>query len=279
MGSDACISLFEQKHWDDVFVPAAIGLINGSGLPDWARAALSQCQREDGELKFPKVESFQADCSVMVDLAALDAGLFSRKIDDPKPRKFWDVPSERRNCREKECCSRSECPFYFENKGVEWQDTTIALSKMIQAILHPELKDKFMGRRSSTHNFRELLDDWKVPRNARVRELLDRLGSRGFYIGYQFSGAGEGVHGWLTSEECLSLAIELRKLDIPKYEATKDELIKMCPQGVEFKKLYQRADYKFEDRERQWRVLTLAYLCAFAEYAAFSNMGIIWINY
>ena len=271
--------MFEQKDWDDVFIPAAIGLMKGHGMSDWARTALKERDWDDGDLKFPKVESFQKDCSVMVDLAAIDAGLYSRKIDEVKPRKFWDLSTERRSCRDKKCFSRSECPFFFKNKNYsEREGAAIAFSNIVEAILYPELKDKFMGRTASTNNFRELLDDWNVPLNASVRDILDRLGSRGFFIGYEFMGSGEGIHGWLTTDECLSLAIELRKLDIPKFKATKDELIKMCPLGAEFKKLYRQTEYKFEVRQRQWRVLTLAYLCAFAEYAALSNMGIVWIN-
>jgi len=279
MGSDACISMFEQKRWDEVLIPAAIGLISGHGMPDWARAALKDRHWDVGDLEFPEVKSFKTDCSIMADLATIDAGLYSRKLTESKPRKFWGVSSDRRRCRDKECRSRSRCPFFLKDKIVEWESTSIALSEMVDAILNPELKDEFMGRRASTNNFRELLDDWNVPQNASVRDLLDRLGSRGFIIGYQFMGSGEGIHGWLTTEECLSLATELRKLDIPKFEATKDELKKMRPLGVEFKKLYREAEYKFEVRERQWRVLTLAYLCAFAEYAALTNMGLIWINY
>lgn len=275
MGSDACISMFNQKYWDGILIPTAIRIISGEPIPDWVQTA--RAERDMGNEGNPlKVKNFLEDCSVMHNLAAIDAGACAGKADEAKPRSFWYSDNNDWVCRDKACRSKSLCPF-FTRKNRDNSDFFVTFEAMIETIFCPEFNDIFLRRNGSTHMYRELLDDWGVPQDAIVRDLLECLGSRGYFVGYGLT-YGDGIHGWLANEECQRLSIELKKLDIPKFEGTKDGLKKMKPLGAAFKKLYREAEYTFEIRDRQWRVLTLAYLSAFAEYAAISGNGIVWIN-
>lgn len=277
MGSDATISMFDQDQWNSRLVPTAIDVISGKTPPIWVQNALAD-NEWDLDFKFPKVPGFEDNCTAMIDLAAIDAGLYSCKRNDIKPRKFWGVKSDRRSCGDKDCLSKESCFFFGKNNRGAWDDFSVILSVMVKSVTYPELNDVFLGRTYTTSEYRDLLDEMHVPKQAEARRLLDDLGGRGFYVGYAFMTTAEGVNGWLMADECLALARELRQLDIPQFGSTADDLKNMDPLGTECKKMLREV-IGYEARNKRWREITLAYLCAYAEHAGQAGKGIVWRNY
>jgi hypothetical protein len=48
--------------------------------------------------------------------------------------------------------------------------------------------------------------------------LLERLGRRGYAVGYRGSLGAEGIHGWLSPAESKALADHLFALKLPAYD-------------------------------------------------------------
>ncbi|MBN2005497.1 MAG: hypothetical protein JXA21_19215 [Anaerolineae bacterium] len=122
----------------------------------------------------------------------------------------------------------------------------------------------FVGRSASPASYEALLGALGVAEDHPLRELLDRLGTRGFIFGYGWAN-GDGVHGWLDGEECGQLAEYLWPLDLPRYPATPENLETWQPG-------------RQRDSEHDWDKLVLAYIRAMAEYAAGKDFGIVWMN-
>jgi hypothetical protein len=77
---------------------------------------------------------------------------------------------------------------------------------------------QFLGRSIDCFFYWDILDQHGTPSTHPIRVLLERLGRRGFAVGYQGSFGTEGIHGWLCPAESKALADHLFRLKLPDYE-------------------------------------------------------------
>jgi hypothetical protein len=268
MGSDAELYLFDIDSFQNHVAPGFHKLLKGQILPHWLTHLIghSVFQELDGVVeKFRKSPAnLEEYCSYLsYDLGCIDPGRFNPNLGR-KPREVcrlqYNSPTARK-CAETNCLANRECPFYIDNPN-EIAELLNYLFEDAMAWLC-EGKGTFLGRSASPAAYEEALGRLGVLEDSLLRELLDRLGTRGFIFGYGWAN-GDGVHGWLNTEECRKLAEQLWQLVLPEYPANPENLWVWQP-------LNKQSEY-------DWDELVLAYIRTMAETAAEEELGIVWMN-
>lgn len=126
---------------------------------------------------------------------------------------------------------------------------------------------QFVGRSRTALDYRTILVSLGVDEHTEVYELLEKLGRRGFVVGYLFSN-GDGVHGWLTPNETRQAFGQLDALPLPRYEAT------LAAAHEQWRQFQQSTDQP----NSAWAALSLSFVRTVAAIAVSQKQGILWGN-
>jgi len=277
MGSDATISMFDQKLWDEVFIPAVYDLIIGKPVPNWVKFTHASTFDDWNKRVAPhlqKITNFKEHCDIMDDFAVSNPDEHWHQPSGVKPRAFFDRENTIVKCRNDLCASSSSCHYYQKSYSQSREEFSCLFQSMLRRIQCSNFRNVFMGRNGALYHYRELLDEYNILPDARLRELLDHLANRGLFIKQTHTSGKEGIHGWLSNSECREFAIELSKLNLPN-------TTKINAKNSYDREPLQAFDSSLEGTavEELWKKHCLGYLCAFADYAGKSGNGIVWINW
>jgi len=140
---------------------------------------------------------------------------------------------------------------------------------------------QFLGRSIDCFFYWDTLDQHGITSAHPIRVLLERLGRRGFAIGYRGSYATEGIHGWLCPGESKALADHLFGLKLPEYEYSFTamesfkkvrNLLEGRISGIEF--LGPTCDHPIASFEE----LSLSYVRTVCRIAERDGKGVLWGN-
>jgi hypothetical protein len=122
---------------------------------------------------------------------------------------------------------------------------------------------QFLGRSIDSFFYSAALDELGVPSHDPIRSLLERLGRRGFVIGYRWTTGTEGIHGWLEYERSF-VAMESFK--------SVQNILEGRGLGLEFNwPTYRHPDVSFEH-------LSLSFVRTVCFLATRQNKGVLWGN-
>jgi hypothetical protein len=274
MGSDAALYYFDIEAYRAHVVPALRALMLGRMPPLWLPALIDAT--DYGGMDQRLAASFTVypvdldRCTYLdEDLACKDPGRFNPGLGD-RPRNVahvqYHAPDARR-CAAEACDVRETCPFHKDNHPGR-AELVSGLFQLAVSWICCKGPGVFVGRNATPGRYQETLKELYVPQDDPLRELLDRLGTRGFIIGYGWTD-GDGVHGWLDPKECRELAVALWTLNLPAYPVTPENLARYTP-------LKARRTSWID--EYGWDRIVLAYVRAMAERAAEQGYGLLWAN-
>jgi hypothetical protein len=300
MGSDARVYVFDTDQYVNEVVPAFRALLLNGELAPWLAPIARQrlgAAFDPGLFRGTDVLKY---CTYLTpELAPQDF----TAISEYKPYlEYWP----RRACWSQECPAKTTCPFHktgAEAVIAEDLNSLIEAAIVSRCLKDRETKSLFVGRTMSAADYAQLLDSFRVPSNHPVRELLKKLSTRGFVIGYRW-GDSEGIHGWLDVNETRQLFSELRELPLPEYEPTLEAascLLRISQEQGEVFRLdedvhkrivfhsklgssVQYGSFAPQDKERtdtlhrEWLLLSLSFVRTVAAMAEGQAMGILWGN-
>ncbi len=138
---------------------------------------------------------------------------------------------------------------------------------LLQAALNDCLgRCLFVGRSFVPSRYR----DSTMGHSPAVRELLERLGQRGWVVGYSFSNSG--IQGWLDRGETHALSEALRQLDLPRIGADLDAIDTLRhPLPAGGFAYVPPEGYTFEQ-------LSLGFIRLVSTIAAQEERGVLWGN-
>ena len=298
MGSDAEVFVFDYDAYRSKVIPAVRRILNEGVIEPWLVEADRRSfyglgeQSELGGIRRLGSTDLATNCTYLSadlaheaepDPAAFwmmpweNAGLtyeeYESEVDagrDPRerlgyPEREWYVDWDHRACRSETCPDRRFCPFHKLKSSREVVEDLLYLVHLAISVACLG-RGLFVGRTSKIGDYRQTLIDLGAWERGDLRRLLEKLGHRGFVIGYDFGGSCEGVHGWLTPDETGQLLSELKAIDLPDFPATFDAL-----------------DSFFRDKEEPdgyaapsgftWEQLALALVRTVAQRAAIERTG------
>ncbi len=174
---------------------------------------------------------------------------------------------------------------------------------VLRCLHDPRSQSLFIGRTMNASDYVKVLDRLGIPSNQPVRELLKKLATRGFVIGYRW-GYSEGIHGWLDATETRQLLADLGGLPLPDYEPTLEAaqyMLRVSQQeseafrqdqestnrlifygkmgsSVRFGSYAPEDKYRADELERKWLLLSLSFVKTMTAIAERQSMGILWGN-
>lgn len=221
MGNDARVYVFDDARYREEVVPGILELLAGRP-PAW----LPTLRDRDQELGALFEEEVGA-VLVHVRRNPIDLARYCRYLqedlgfDGEAPEASWRVGFEGRACRSIECSERTRCLFHWaqaKNLGSPIESLSVLLERAVARLCLGS--SQFVGRTvNAAEYYNDLLTGFGVSAVDPTRVLLQRLGRRGFVVGYAFSN-GDGIHGWLSADETAELARRLGDLELPRYEPT-----------------------------------------------------------
>jgi hypothetical protein len=264
MGSDAVIYLFDYERYRDEVVPAFQRLLlEGDFEP------CSQILPDPDALSIDErlLRYFRQHPTDLVRFCHYLANDFA--FPGPRPPLPWSaqIGWEARTCQSRTCPARQHCLFHV----LQPEDDLVCEFNVLfeQAVCARCLGEwQFVGRSVNAHWYDEALQRMQVPGGHPLARLLHHLGSRGWVVGYECSGSGEGIHGWLTPAETEQLAAQLAALPLPNYTPTFAAM-------EQFRKIhpgpYECAGGPFDD-------LSLSFVRTVATIAVTRQLGLLWGN-
>ncbi|MEM6926436.1 MAG: hypothetical protein AAF602_05880 [Myxococcota bacterium] len=264
MGSDAEICLFDHGRYVEYVVPALKGWLLGRELAKPDATAIAEVQLLDASEQAELRGRFAA---APVDLDAhcehLDVTSFAvlapPAIEARRPR--WAD----RACRSKSCTLRGACHWHVRGAWGDAERVNLMLEVLISR--HCLGERQFVGRSSVPSDLVELLDGTSSAAATAARALLDRLGRRGFTVGYTFAN-GDGTRGWLDPSESGILHDALCELPLPRVPPTFEGMRAFHRPGLG----YRPPDgWSFPE-------LSLAFVKTVAGLASRQGLGVVWGN-
>jgi len=282
MGADARLFLFDYELYQGDVLPAFLRLIGDGSADDWM---LELHRMHTDGVSFNECLAHHSATLAPVEILKyctyLDSDLAVRKIVS-EPHNLYDCGWETRACRSGDCVVRERCPFHF----LEGPQQTIAvdyLLRLFQMVVADRClgPGQFLGRSIDCFFYWETLDELGVAPADPIRLLLQRLGRRGFLIGYEFVAGTDGIHGWLRPDEAKELAERLFAFDLPEYERSFAAMEKFKQVrniledravGLDFRwPAYEQASGSFER-------LSLSFVRTVCNLAAREGKGVLWGN-
>jgi hypothetical protein len=268
MGNDAEVYVFDDARYREEVVPGMLELLAGRP-PAWLHTL--------GDLDPEVAALFEQDVGALLEYARhnpIDLARHCHYLQkdlgyDGEAEGSWRVGFEGRACRSATCPERMRCPFHWtqaNSLGGPVEDVNGALERtVVQLCLGAS---QFVGRSVNAAAFyNDLLTGLGVAAADPTRLLLQRLGRRGFVVGYGFS-SGDGIHGWLSAAETNELARRLGDLELPRYEPTFAAMEAFRRQKSGF---YECAGFSFE-------ALSLSFVRTVAVIAQAERRGVLWGN-
>jgi len=206
MGSDAEIYVFDEERYLAEVVPAAKHLLLTGEIMPWWRDLLRQ------EYAFYNMDPYfdetiatlsarpGLDLDRYCTYLGPDLGMHGPRRDlyaaarDVGHTYRWDE----RVCRSTTCPMRPLCLFHQDQTAGHVEEFNHALEVAVAVRCLGE--GQFVGRSQTPFRFQQVLAYLGVAGDSVIHTLLERLGRRGFVVGYGFAN-GDGLHGWLTPEE------------------------------------------------------------------------------
>jgi hypothetical protein len=278
MGADANLFLFDFGTYREVVVPAFRRLMCDGAMEDWLRELLLAHDEEHnfrlGSTGFVPVGF--SECCTYLDHELAVTKVFSKTDND------YDGSWETRACRHPVCSVRDSCPFHLI-QGEQLNSMTDNWTRWLERAIVERCLGKgiFLGRSIDCFFYWDVLDQQGVASAHPVRLLLERLGRRGFVLGYRGSTGTEGIHGWLSPDETVMLARHLFALHLPEYDysfigmeafKTTRNILEGRFAGVEFMGcVYEHPSASFEE-------LSLSYVRTVCTLAAREGKGVLWGN-
>jgi hypothetical protein len=183
-------------------------------------------------------------------------------------RQEWEA----RACPSLECPIRHRCIFHrthVRQSAQPVEDFNQALAYAVAARYVGE--GQFVGRSRTPFDYQEYLAHLGVAAHDPIHDLWERLGRRGFVVGYLFSN-GDGMQGWLTPAETQDLRSRLDALPLPQYEATFPAM------AQQLRAEQQRQPAPVAHLDLQWEALSLSFVRTVATIAVGSGQGLLWGN-
>lgn len=281
MGADAKLFQFDFAIYSEVAVPAFSRLMREGAIEDWLR-----------ELLFAHEEELNFRSSACLSTGFVPIGFpeactyldheFAVTQVYSKTEHDYDGSWKARACRHPVCPVRDSCPFHLvqgeqlnlvADDWMRWLELAIVERCLGNGI--------FLGRSVDCFFYWDLLDQMGCDSAHPVRHLLERLGRRGFVVGYRGSSGTEGIHGWLSPAETKMLSDQLFALQLPEYEHSfvameafkrSRNILAGRVTGVEFQGLvYEHPSAPFEE-------LSLSYVRTVCSLAAYEGKGVLWGN-
>ena len=281
MGADATLFVFDYALYRDSIVPTFLRLMRGGAMDDWLRELLYADKYEPGLSERVSASRGFVPTGFWQRCTYLDSELAVTTVFAEAENKY-DGSWEARACRHPVCPVRDSCPFHRiqgDQLNVVADDWRRWLEKaIVQRCLGEGI---FLGRSIDCFFYWNALDQLGVASTHPARALLERLGRRGFVIGYRGSSGTEGIHGWLCPAETKTLADYLFALDLPDYEYSfaamesfkgARNILEGRVAGMEFQwPVYEHPSASFEQ-------LSLSYVRTVCTLAARERKGVLWGN-
>jgi hypothetical protein len=281
MGADAKLFLFDYAIYRESIVPAFLRLMSDGAMEDWLRELIHTHGDDLGISGRGSPASGFVPIGFWECCTYLDSELAVTKVFAKREREY-DGSWENRACRHPACAVRDSCPFHFgqgeqlnvaADDWMRWLESAVVERSLGNGI--------FLGRSIDCYFYWDLLDRLGVDFAHPIRLLLERLGRRGFVVGYRGSLGTEGIHGWLGPAEATTLADHLFALQLPDYEysfatmgAFKRErnILEGRVTRIEFQwPVYEHPRASFEE-------LSLSYVRTVCSLAAREGKGVLWGN-
>jgi hypothetical protein len=281
MGADAKLFLFDYELYRESVVPAFNRLMCEGSMDQWLLGLLETHEDEPGfreRVAASKgfVPSRFWDCCAYFDSE------FGLTKTFAGPEGDYNGSWEARACRDSDCPLRDTCPFH-EIQGEQLNPVVDDWMRWLEkAIVHRCLgPGQFLGRSIDCFFYWDILDEQGIPLTHPIRVLLERLGRRGFAIGYGGSLGTEGIHGWLSPAESKALADHLFSMDLPDYEYSFTTMER-------FKQVRNLLEGRVPKREFRWpaynhpnasfQELSLSYVRTVCTLAGREGKGVLWGN-
>ncbi len=282
MGSDAHVYVFDYDRYVTDVVPAAKRLLlTGELAPWWARMVRQvldayELERYTEETIVSLTDRSGLDLDRYCTYLDADLGLRNSRPDRYRAAKQQGQSYnwEERACRSLDCPMRHICRFHLDTdtrKG-SVEDFNVALVDVVGMSCLEE--HQFVGRSRTAFRYQAFLEPAGVAECDPIYDLLERLGRRGFVVGYLFSD-GDGMHGWLTPAETQALLSRLDALALPRYEPT---VAAMTAQYSQFGKRHAQEGLPGAQLDAAWEALSLSFVRTLAAIAAGKEQGLLWGN-
>jgi hypothetical protein len=264
MGSDARVYVFDDARYRERVVPGMLELLAGQA-PSWL-STLRELDKQEVGAVLDYVRRNPIDLAGHCDYLKKDLGLegeASSRAGSPF------IGFEGRACRSTTCPERTRCPYHWaqaESFGSPIESLNEVLERaVVQQCLGPS---QFVGRTVNASQFySEILTNLGVAATNHTRVLLERLGRRGFVVGYGFANS-DGIHGWLYGDETIELARRLENLNLPRYE----------PTFAAMEAFRRQKPGPYEVPGISFETLSLSFVRTVAVIAQAEHRGILWGN-
>lgn len=261
MGSDASIFEFEYAHYTGEVVPAFRQLLLTGEMTPW----LQELWDKEAAVHGPYF-----DLEELGHTDLLQYCTYLNPVDfaypGPVVREFGrSVPWGTRSCKSISCPERTACPFHAGREGALWENLMVLVEEAVQ--IHCLPRGQWVGRTMYLERYAPLLTTLGISEYDPLRELLAKLGSRGYAVGVDI-GDLEGIHGWLMPDETVRLWKALDRFELPCYPASYEEMESILQAA--------RADPNLSREEFRW--ISLSFVRTVSYLAMENGLGILWGN-
>ncbi|HEU4323075.1 MAG TPA: hypothetical protein VFS21_07965 [Roseiflexaceae bacterium] len=261
MGSDALLHLFDYRRYREEIAPELHAFLKSGQRAQWLREALARQGREPAP---PLIDYVQICTHLTPTFAWADSGAWQPWSWDEQEQRYTGVQLQAVSCESTSCPARQSCPFHSTNYFHAAEPFNALFERAVEQCLGDSV---LVGRTVSVVRYRQQLHLFGLDDHHPLSELFQRLGQRGAVLGYRWGSSFEGVHGWLTPDESVTLADLLDVLPLPEharpFAATQAALDASAQSGA--------PDDAF------WP-LSLALVRSAARLAADAGQGLLWRN-
>lgn len=281
MGADARLFVFDYELYRTIVVPAFLRILRDGSVDGWI-LNLYQAHMDELGLEGQVV----SESTVWGSIDLLRHCVYLDEDFGVRDRmglmgSLYDFGWEGRSCASEDCLGRTTCPFHPRG-GHSIRAVTDFLDLLHLSVTKRCLgPGQFLGRSIDCFFYWDTLEQLGVSSDNPIRALLERLGRRGFVVGYNGMIGTDGIHGWLSPDETRALAEGLFALNLPQYEYSFSAM-----EG--FKTLRNVLEGRGLNLDFQWPVyehpgvpfeeLSLSYVRTVCGLAARDGKGVLWGN-